>query len=80
MKTTKMGKDSCPTCNYVFDSASSIQSEHIPMPGDLSVCYGCGEFLHFENDMAVSVLPIIKYKNLPEERNSNYGKEEIICE
>ena len=51
---TKMGKDHCPACNYESDSASVVSGQHqVPVPGDVSMCLNCGEWLEFASDMAL---------------------------
>lgn len=63
--TTYMGKDCCPTCFYKVDAASPLEGEHIPMPGDLSICLSCGEYLYFEDDMRLGVFPQVLFEDLP---------------
>lgn len=57
MVTTKMGDDNCPTCNAVINSSTAIGEDAVPVPGDLSICFECGEYLYFESDMNLGVLP-----------------------
>lgn len=65
---TKMGKDNCPACNYLCDSASVANGKHqVPLPGDLSVCLNCGEWLEFSSDMALIKMPERTMKNLGKE-------------
>jgi len=54
---TKMGDDYCPACNRKCDSATAIEGTATPVPGDISVCFNCGEWLEFSNDMALIKMP-----------------------
>lgn len=51
METTKMGDDTCPSCNTELTMATAIDGTSKPMRGDLSICVKCGEYLHYEADM-----------------------------
>lgn len=55
MTHTKMGKDNCPACNYLCDSATPMEGEENvpPNPGDVSICLRCGEILEYAHDMAL---------------------------
>lgn len=54
---TKMGKDNCLACNYERDSASVVNGQHqVPVPGDISICLSCGEWLEFASDMALILM------------------------
>lgn len=64
MTTTKMGNDTCLVCNTKLNCATSIDGEHIPAPGDLSICIHCGEYLHYESDMKLGLFPDILFETL----------------
>ncbi len=54
MKTWRCSPRPCPNCGRQADSASTIDpnsSAAAPVPGDLTVCFGCGEVLTFGPDM-----------------------------
>ncbi len=51
MLETKMGKDICPLCGITLDMATSVEGEHIPNPGDYSICIGCVGWLKYGSDM-----------------------------
>ena len=39
----------CPHCGYVIDAATTLDGEPPAVsPGDLTVCFGCGEALTFD--------------------------------
>jgi hypothetical protein len=65
---THMGRDYCPHCNNPVDVATSYEdTTSIPVPGDVSVCYHCTEFLIYESDMALGLLSRDEFYNLDEE-------------
>lgn len=70
LTTTKMGKDFCPHCNYELDAASSIEGEIVPVPGDVSICINCGEFLEFASDMALTEITRETLNDLTEDQLS----------
>ena len=38
----------CPSCKYEMDAATSVDGTDIrPNPGDVSVCFNCGEYMAF---------------------------------
>ena len=65
--TTRMGIDYCPSCGMCCDTATDINGTATPVPGDLSVCFYCADFLMFSEDMALIVMPDIVFENLPED-------------
>ena len=42
----------CPTCKKLLDGFIAVDHEHIPKPGDLSICAYCSEVLQFTEDMS----------------------------
>jgi hypothetical protein len=45
-------ESACPRCGYVMDDASPIFGPDCwPVPGDVSVCLMCGEFLCFDSEL-----------------------------
>ena len=47
----------CPVCDEKLDGATVVNDDHaIPEPGDLSVCFGCGSFLTYRDDMTMRLL------------------------
>ena len=44
----------CPACHYHMDAVtSSMPVPRAPIPGDITVCAKCGEFLTFDEGMKV---------------------------
>ncbi len=51
-KTTRFPKGNpCPTCGKLLDACTSAEGDSSPSPGDLSVCWYCGEILVFGKGM-----------------------------
>jgi hypothetical protein len=40
----------CPFCGYGLDRAWNREG-HTPSPGDLAICFGCGEWLQFDANL-----------------------------
>lgn len=47
---TRVGLNICPHCGKKLDSVSDIEDEEsvTPMPGDVSLCFGCTGILVFD--------------------------------
>ncbi len=65
MSATKLGHDNRPTCNSILNRATAINGDYVPMPGDLSICIKCGEYLQYASDMKLIVFPEILFMDLP---------------
>jgi hypothetical protein len=50
MKTTNL-EMACPWCGRNLDRVSCIDGEDVPEEGDISLCFGCGEWCVFDNGM-----------------------------
>lgn len=46
----------CPYCQSVCREATNVLSDNEPEPGDLGLCFNCGEFLVIGNDLLLRVL------------------------
>lgn len=64
MSYTNLPESQCPTCGYKVGAASvgadvceSNNPRH-PQPGDLSICFKCGELLVFGRDLRLSLASI----------------------
>lgn len=51
MKTTEIAQDTCPECGKNMDRATSLTGDHVPAPGDITVCIKCAKILKFSSDM-----------------------------
>jgi hypothetical protein len=65
----------CPACSAVLDAASG---DGIVRPGDLSVCFTCGEILVFDRDLKIAAADMSVLAQDPELRASDYRKLLII--
>lgn len=41
----------CPHCGQRFECATALQQEGGPGPGDVSICWTCGELAMFDDEM-----------------------------
>jgi hypothetical protein len=59
MTTTILPDDRCPSCGYVLDACAPRPSNdrERPSPGDITLCFGCGEVLFFDAQMKHQLLP-----------------------
>lgn len=53
----KIKLSNCPTCDKKLDAVSAEDGVESPQPGDITVCFYCGEILKFSNDMILEKLP-----------------------
>ncbi len=51
MRTTRLPTASCPRCGYEMDSASGVNHNRKPKPGDFSLCLRCGQVLRFDDEL-----------------------------
>lgn len=72
-KHTRMGEDYCPTCGKLCDSATSTIGDHVPDPGDVTVCLYCGSINKYGNDMALEKMTKIEIELLPKELLTQLG-------
>jgi hypothetical protein len=52
---TRTKLNACPHCGKTIDSASTPDrgSDYKPEPGDASLCFGCGEWCMFQDDLTL---------------------------
>jgi len=55
-RDTKLPDRACPVCNNKLDAASAINADTSPQPGDVSICFYCGSFLIYSDDMSSRLL------------------------
>ena len=65
---------SCPSCNYQMDAATSLEGDHTPTPGDLSVCLNCGELLIFTDALQVDKLTPVYFSILDKDTQKTLRK------
>lgn len=63
-KETEIPDQFCPACFQRLSAATSMGGEHVPEPGDFTVCIGCGNILRFGPD---KILELIDLLAVPEE-------------
>jgi hypothetical protein len=69
MTTTILPDDRCPACGYVLDACTGVpgnESER-PSPGDVALCFGCGEVLYFDVQMKHQLFPKLRLEGLEPE-------------
>lgn len=72
-----MGKDHCPKCNAILDSATDANGTLVPDPGDLSICFYCHVMLVFGEDMALRELTEYEFKALPVDQKEMILKAQL---
>lgn len=51
-------KQTCPTCGYLIDAHTATdESEDKPQPNDISICFKCGAWNKFNQDLKIVTLP-----------------------
>lgn len=72
---------SCPSCNYQMDAATSVEGDHTPQAGDLSMCLNFGELLRFTETLKVAKLSALEFGALNQDTQSTLRKgRRIIIE
>lgn len=57
MKTGKLKTTPhCPSCNATLSGFSTAEGEHVPTPGDISVCVYCYEILEFTDSLGLQLV------------------------
>jgi len=52
--TTRLPPHTCPWCSKALDSAAPTdQGDWKPAPGDMTLCFGCGEYCIFNSDLTL---------------------------
>lgn len=50
MRTTKLDM-MCPWCGRQMDRVSSVNLDAVPEEGDITLCFGCGEWCVFDDGL-----------------------------
>jgi hypothetical protein len=53
MKTTRYPPVPCVNCGKLVDSASALDGDHTPKPGDVTICLDCRHLMVFADDMTL---------------------------
>ncbi len=69
MNVTILPDDRCPSCGYTLDACSMApgNDREAPSPGDISLCFGCGEVLYFDLSMHHQLFPRVRLDGLEPE-------------
>lgn len=73
----------CPSCGKLLDAATGVGNDSGPSPGDFSLCFYCGVFLRFNEDLSLHLMSFTErtsFKfNQPELYNALSGiRKEIL--
>jgi len=60
----KTKADQCPCCFAFINSATGVEKEDVPSPGDVSVCFKCGAYLMFDLDLKLAPLSNDEFEKL----------------
>lgn len=53
---TRLNVSECPNCEALLDAVDSVGVDAEPNPGDLTICFYCGEPLIFNEDMSLRAM------------------------
>lgn len=69
MTVTFLPDDACPTCGYELDACSPMSSNdrEQPGPGDITLCFGCGEVLWLDAQLKHQLFPAGRLIELEED-------------
>lgn len=56
MTTSETPEQKCPKCGAVLNRATSINEEHTPEPGHLTICFNCIEICKFDMELKLMSL------------------------
>ena len=65
-KPQKLEMDICPTCKEGLNRATPAFGDHKLKPNDLSICFYCGSFNYYDDNLKLQTLTEEMYQNLPE--------------
>ena len=69
----KVKGSNCPKCNKFLDAVTAEDGVKSPIPGDLSICFYCGELLIFNNNIELEKIPQDLFDSFDDEL-----KEELL--
>jgi hypothetical protein len=64
---TRLSADYCPECGQLLDCASDPEGIKGPIPGDFSVCIGCGAILRFDDALKLRSASLAERSEAPPE-------------
>jgi len=66
LNTTKTPKSICPGCDRNLDAATWVESGPVvPVRGDISVCFYCGEVSVFNEDLRLRPITELEIEMIP---------------
>jgi hypothetical protein len=70
----------CPHCGYRMDAVSQIGVERPPRPepGDLTVCFGCGEALQFGPRLAMQKITAAQLAALEPDEAAELQRMQVV--
>lgn len=68
-KTTKIPETACNACSKVLCASTSF-NEKIPNSGDVSICIGCGNIAHYNDDLNIVELTEEELQKLKNDKES----------
>lgn len=81
MVTIPMGDDSCPHCGKLINTCTAVNSDDLPLPGDLTICIGCAGINRYGDDMALEAFPDVLIDTLdPEFREQLLDAQQMLRE
>lgn len=65
MKTFFMKEEClCPTCGVLLNKATPVGHEQRPGPGDVTICFQCGEILLYGENLELKIPDLNDWNNL----------------
>lgn len=65
----KLPVETCLTCGYEFDCATSVDGENAAGPGDVTLYFKCGEVFQFDESMRIKPVEISALLDLSPEQS-----------
>lgn len=80
MTTTMIPPQKCPYCKKEIGTTVSISEEDATSPGQIAICYYCGEVSKFDENMyLVKLEPAELIKILREKPGLNQAQKKILA-
>ena len=78
--TTRTKESQCPMCDKSLDTATGVRDETLaPLPGDISLCWGCGAILQLKEDLTLERAATENLSEVePEELQELYRFQKLI--
>lgn len=63
----------CISCGKTLDAASCLEDGSRPKPGDITVCFYCGQVMAFDNDLGLRHLTEPESKEVENDERINHA-------